>query len=397
MKFATVDLFAGCGGMSLGFEMAGFTSVVAVERDEWAASTYRANHPDVTVIQEDVTHLRDESSLRLDGRRGEADILGVIGGPPCQGFSLSGDRDPKDPRNSLFMDFIRVVSVVSADFFVMENVTGLLSMRTANRRKVVDIIQEVADEARYATEVLRLTASDFGVPQNRERVFVIGIREGYPFAPSGLHPLPTTPGRARLTVDDAISDLPELKAGEGSSPAPYTKDPVTDYQRWAREGSGSVWNHVAMRHTDRLVRRFQEIDPGMSVKDMKGVHAQRQRGNPQVASGKAFGQNNMRVFGDRPAPTIPASFQSNFIHPTAHRNFTAREGARIQSFPDSYVFQGERTVMSWEKRLSQYQQIGNAVPPLLASAIGSQLVRYFKRPLDASTGPARFVQDRIKL
>ena len=134
-----------------------------------------------------------------------------------------------------------------------------------------------------------------------------------------------------------------------------------------------------MRHSDRLIERFKQIKEGQSLKDVGEEHMQRKRGDASVISGKVYSQNNMRPYGDRPSPTIAASFQSNFIHPYLNRNYTAREAARLQSFPDYYVFKGKRTTMSWEKNISQYQQIGNAVPPLLAKAIAENFIKYFKK------------------
>jgi len=134
-----------------------------------------------------------------------------------------------------------------------------------------------------------------------------------------------------------------------------------------------------MRHTPRLIERFSHIGFGESVADVAEEYQQRQRGDATKISGKVYSQNNMRPFPDKPSPTIPASFQSNFVHPYLNRNYTAREGARLQSFPDDYVFLGKRTTMSWEKNLSQYQQIGNAVPPLLAKAIAEKLIQYLSR------------------
>lgn len=133
-----------------------------------------------------------------------------------------------------------------------------------------------------------------------------------------------------------------------------------------------------MRHTARLIERFSQIGFGQSVADVSEEFQQRKRGNANVVSGKVYSQNNMRPFPNKPSPTIPASFQSNFIHPFLNRNYTAREGARIQSFPDTYIFCGKRTTMSWEKNLSQYQQIGNAVPPLFAKAIAENIKSYFE-------------------
>ena len=171
-------------------------------------------------------------------------------------------------------------------------------------------------------------------------------------------------------------DLPKLKAGEGQDECDYTMDAQNDYQRWARTNSKKVYNHVTMRHTARLVERFSHIGFGQSVADVNQEYQQRQRGDASKISGKVYSQNNMRPYPNKPSPTIPASFQSNFIHPFENRNYTAREGARLQSFPDTYVFCGKRTTMSWEKNLSQYQQIGNAVPPLLAKAIAGTILEF---------------------
>ncbi len=365
-----VDLFAGCGGFSQGFKKAGFESVLAIEIDQWASETYAANHPDTKVVTEDVRKVMVQS-LKL------SNIDGVIGGPPCQGFSLSGNRDAKDPRNSLFMEFVRFVHELQPKFFVMENVLGLLSMKTRENRPVSEIIYEEFTKAGYNVTHVVLTASDFGVPQSRQRVFFIGLRADLPFNAIQLNPFNGKGVRTAVNLWDAISDLPALSAGEGEEEQGYASAAQNDYQKTIRAGSKVVRNHAAMRHTSRIVERFKQIGYGQSVKDVSPEHSQRKRGDATAISGKVFSQNNMRPRPDRPCPTIAASFQSNFIHPYSHRNFTAREGARIQSFPDSYVFKGKRTTMSWEKHLSQYQQIGNAVPPLLAEAVATTISEYF--------------------
>ena len=174
-------------------------------------------------------------------------------------------------------------------------------------------------------------------------------------------------------------DLPQIDSGEGSEFIEYSQEPKSNYQKWARSNSNGVYNHIAMRHTKRLIERFKNINFGQSVADVDERHQQRKRGDASKISGKVFSQNNMRPYPNKPSPTIPASFQSNFIHPFLNRNFTAREGARLQSFPDTYIFCGKRTTMSWEKNLSQYQQIGNAVPPLLGKAIAENIIQYFKK------------------
>ncbi len=369
-----IDLFAGCGGLSLGFEMAGFKVLAAVEMDEWASETYQKNHTDTKMIKSDITKVQYLSDI-VDK---ETIVDGIIGGPPCQGFSLSGNRDKNDPRNSLFMEFVRFVRFFKPKFFVMENVTGILSMKTKDNHFVKDIILKEFSDVGYNVEIFKLNAADFGVPQSRTRVFFIGLEKSIPFDKNKIEPKGFTFGDDQRTIDDAIMDLPKIEAGEGEAVMNYTSRPFTKYQEWARKNSDMVYNHIAMRHTPRLVERFAQIKFGQSVADVSQEFQQRKRGNAKIISGKTYSQNNMRPFPNKPSPTIPASFQSNFIHPHFNRNYTAREGARLQSFPDDYIFYGKRTTMSWEKHLSQYQQIGNAVPPLLAKAIATSIINYLK-------------------
>jgi len=366
-----IDLFAGCGGFSLGFESAGFNTVLAIEIDQWASDTYRKNHPKTQLVTGSIRDINPLDYLSPE------DVDGIIGGPPCQGFSLSGNRDPKDPRNSLFMEFVRFVKWMSPKFFVMENVTGILSMKTRDKRLVSDIIKKEFMQIGYRLCVTTLNASDFGVPQSRQRVFFFGVRNDIPFSSIRLIPRPEQ--KLSLSLWDAISDLPQIEAGAGTEIQDYATPPANAYQALMRNSSNVVYNHVAMRHTPRLIERFRQIRYGQSVKDVTPEHGQRKRGDATSVSGIVFSQNNMRPYPDKPCPTVAASFQSNFIHPYLNRNFTAREGARIQSFPDDYLFLGKRTTMSWEKYLSQYQQIGNAVPPLLAKAIAGSISEYLSK------------------
>lgn len=370
-----IDLFAGCGGLSTGFEMAGFDIPLAVEKDEWASETYQFNHKKTKVITGDITKIKNVKKYFNKNTK----IDGVIGGPPCQGFSLSGKRDPKDPRNSLFMDFVRIVKEVKPKFFMMENVPGILSMKTAKNESVVELIMDEYKKAGYNAKYEILNAAEFGVPQTRMRVVFIGIREDIKFDEKDLFPKGKYFDKKQVTIKQAIMDLPQLEAGQGSEEQEYSCKPQNDYQKWARNKGKIIYNHVAMRHTDRLIERFKIIKQGQSLADVPPEHMQRQRGDASKISGKVYSQNNMRPYGDKPSPTVAASFQGNFIHPYLNRNYTAREAARLQSFPDTYIFKGKRTTMSWEKNLSQYQQIGNAVPPLLAKAIANNLLKYLKK------------------
>ena len=362
--------------MSLGFEMAGLPTTVASEIDDWAGDTFEKNHPHTKLLRGDIRDIKNWDALVPSDIRNRVD--GIVGGPPCQGFSLSGNRDRHDPRNSLFMDFLHCVKHFRPKFFVMENVKGLLSMKTADGSSVIEIILNEFSKAEYKTSYSILNSAWFGAPQLRERVFIIGVAEKYPFNESLIFPQQEVQFDDYVTVEMAISDLPPIESGEGSERQEYHSPPRNDYQIWARQNSEGVFNHVAMRHTDRLIERFKVIKAGQSVADVSEEHSALKRGNPKIKSGKVFGQNNMRVFPSLPSPTVAASFQSNFIHPHLNRNFTAREGARLQSFPDNYIFMGRRTTMSWEKSLSQYQQIGNAVPPLLAKAIAINISQYFE-------------------
>lgn len=368
-----IDLFAGCGGLSLGFEMEGFNIPLAIEKDEWASETYRANHKNTKVITGDITQILNLDELLPK----DMTIDGIIGGPPCQGFSLSGNRDKNDPRNSLFMEFVRFVKFYKPKFFVMENVTGILSMKTKNNESVKDLILKEYNDAGYNVKICKLNAAEHGVPQARVRVVFIGIRNDIEFIEEKIGPKPTYLGDKQITIEQAIMDLPQIESGQGEETMEYATSPSNDYQKWVRKNSKKVYNHIAMRHTKRLIERFEQIGYGESVANVSEEHKQRKRGDASKVSGKTFSQNNMRPYPNKPSPTVPASFQSNFIHPFINRNFTAREGARLQSFPDTYIFHGKRTTMSWEKNLSQYQQIGNAVPPLLANAIAKSILKYF--------------------
>lgn len=363
----SIDLFSGCGGLTKGFSMAGIKSILASDIDENCQKTFFRNFPEVPFICKDITDItKDEVDELIDGQ--SPDI--IIGGPPCQGFSLANKRRNKvkdDPRNRLFYGFVKFLNWYSPKAFVMENVKGLLSMQNgAVFQTVLDELGNAGDFGGYDIAHKVLLASDYGVPQNRERVIIIGTRRDLHLTPT--HPQPTT--ECKISVDEAISDLPQIESGQGREVMTYPTEPQNEYQALMRRNIAYVTNHIAMRHTPRLIERFKAIKQGQSLIDVWETHGSVKRGAPNEKSDVKFGQNNQRLYGNLPAPTIAASFQSNFVHPHLNRNFTAREGARLQSFPDDFIFEGMRTKMSWEKGLSQYQQIGNAVPVLMAKAIG---------------------------
>jgi DNA (cytosine-5)-methyltransferase 1 len=391
-----IDLFAGAGGFGLGFEMAGFSVPLSIEIDAWACDTLRYNRPNLTIVQNDIRNFNTESKVK-EICMFNPDI--IIGGPPCQGFSIAGppQKDPKDPRNSLFTNFAQWIKFLEPKAFVMENVKGLLSRKNTEGLKVINIIKKTFQELGYFVEVWNLNASEYGVPQIRERIFIVGNKMGKELGiPSKTHSLKllyssqsqlsvfdNTSIAPAITLWEAISDLPKLDAREGSEKQYYHLEPQNSYQAWARKSSDLLYNHVAMKHSKRLVERFQHIGWGESSADVPEEHGARRRSGNGELSNKAYDQNNRRLNPYKPSHTIAASFYANFIHPFQHRNLTAREGARIQSFPDNYRFLGKKTVVSHkllhrekrfdEKFLCQYNQIGNAVPPLLAKAIAHHL------------------------
>jgi len=394
-KPIAIDLFAGAGGFSLGFGMAGFDVPVSLEIDAWACDTLRHNHSHRRVLQADIRDFRFQATIK-GAALSKPDIL--IGGPPCQGFSIAGPavKDPLDPRNSLFVNFAQWVEALQPSAFVMENVKGLLSRYNANGERVINIIRQTFADLGYFVEVWLLNAAEYGVPQTRERIFVVGHHHSSAIEEpeetnllpesalqeTGL-PLFDTAQCPAVTLWEAISDLPELSEGEGEEEHAYGGPPLTQYQEWARGEHDALFNHVAMRHSKRLVSRFEQIRWGESSSDVAPEFGARRRNGQGALSGAKYDQNNRRLHPNKPSHTIAASFYANFVHPFQHRNLTAREGARLQSFPDWYRFQGKKTVVSHkllqredrldEKFLCQYNQIGNAVPPLLARAVALHL------------------------
>jgi DNA (cytosine-5)-methyltransferase 1 len=407
MKMLKVlDTFAGAGGFSLGFELAGCAVVGGIEVDSWASETFAHNHKDALVIARDIQLISDDE-LRDNFANRRPDIL--LGGPPCQGFSIcrKNSGDPTDPKNSLFVEFLRVAKALQPDYVIMENVPNIEKARTHSGELVIGIIERELKALGYHVAHSVLEATDFGIPQIRKRLFVV----------ASLHelakPFPNATHCVRGAIDDlfggslercptlweAISDLPPLEAGEGSDIQDYTQEPRNEYQQVLRERSERLWNHTAMRHSKRMVERFSAMACGQSVSDVaKHLRPLKRNGNGEI-SGKVYDQNNRRMHPDRPCHTVPASFYANFVHPHQHRNFTPREGARIQSFPDSFLFKGKPTVVSQkllaregrtdEKHLCQYNQIGNAVPPMLAKALADNLLAQVKMEMETDYACSR--------
>ncbi|WP_255869537.1 DNA cytosine methyltransferase [Arthrobacter jinronghuae] len=339
-----IDLFAGVGGMSLGFRHAGFGTVVANEIDPSIAASYGMNHPKTNVITEDITNL-DLGAVfgEFNGR-----VDGVVGGPPCQGFSQKGHRKTiNDPRNYLFRSFFEVVKVVEPKFFVMENVPNLL---TNENGLFAAEIRELFETAGYHVTMRVLSAAELGIPQFRRRAVIVGSKKSQ---------IDLTPPRVSKTVTvwDAISDLNFLGSGEGVFEQSYRESPQSKYQSELRAGSKALFNHVATRHSPLALERMALVPEGGDRTSLPAHHLTR-----SIYSGTWA-----RMERELPSVTITTRFDTpssgRFTHPLLDRAITVREAARLQSFPDSFVFHGNKT--------SQMKQVGNAVPPLLAKHVAS--------------------------
>lgn len=365
-----LELFAGAGGMMLGLEEAGFTTLLANEVHAHPCMTLRRNFPETPVVEGSIRDFSASQLFRAAGydRMPEVDL--IAGGPPCQGFSNAGMKDPSDPRNTLIGDFIRIVNEVRPRGFLLENVTGLINLR---RGRLWDNVAQELDGLGYKFHVAVLHAADYGVPQMRKRLIVLGARdEAPPPHPDPTH-APAMSGELRLfgpaetyvNCGEALGDIPTI--APGVTRISYDIEPVTKYQKRMRSGSTRLLNHVASKHNARTVEYLSLFPPGGTTLDLP-IH---------LRTGK---QGVQRWPLDGLARTVTTA-PEDFIHPTVNRIPTIRELARIQSFPDRFEFMGQRTAGNQQRRLSycsQSQQVGNAVPPLLAEAVGKAIISHFE-------------------
>lgn len=347
-----IDIFSGAGGLSLGAEMAGLEIPYAIEKDRNAATTYQRNHPDTQVLCDDI-HDIDPLALNLLERP-----FIVFGGPPCQGFSTSNTktRTLKNPNNSLFEEFVRFVSVLQPDWFLFENVSGIVSFEHG---KTLQQIRSCFENLGYTLSSNKiLMASDYGVPQNRNRFILVGNRNGVQFE----FPTPYLP---KISVEQAIGDLPLLDNGQMSEDLPYAQplNRVNEYARLMRRGSRRATQNYVSRNEDYVIERYRYIRQGHNWRDIPDDLMQNYADKNNCHSG----------IYKRLDPTVPSIVISNYrknmlIHPYQDRGLSVREAARLQSFPDTYVFCGSLMYIQ--------QQIGNAVPPLLAKAVFEKILEY---------------------
>lgn len=340
-------------GLGTGFSKAGFNIVSANDVWEPAARTYMANHPNTKFIIKDIAQINGNTLLDGTGYKKE-DIDVIIGGPPCQGFSTLGKRFIDDPRNKLFKEYVRIVNDIKPKFFVMENVAGILSMQDG---KVLENILSSFKEIGYVVEKRLLNAAEYGVPQTRERTIFIGTRLNieikYPkktFSLTGDNGLPMA-----ITFKEAVGDLPLSETEEITN---YITEPQNSYQRLIRGSSQKITNHKPPIHNEKAKKMMSLIPEGSSAWEVDMPE--------ELKPTSGFGNTYARLNSNQPGMTITRNFScissSRCIHPFVNRGLTAREAARIQSYPDDYEFYGSKTDIQIE--------IGNSVPPLLAEEIG---------------------------
>ena len=366
-----ISLFAGAGGCSLGFQQAGFNVLFATDIDDNAVASYRHNFPETPCVAGDVRDLGPEALLERVGLRpSELDIL--LGGPPCQGFSSAGMKLGEDPRNSLVRHYVRLLEGMRPKWFIMENVEGLLT--NDGGMHVRDAV-EAFIQAGYAVNLEKVYAQGYGVPQRRKRVLIVGNRLGHDF----IFPEAVTLfsgnifRKGEVTFSTATSDLPPATTEAGKS-LQHTGPPNNELQAYLRGNAKTVTDHFSPALSEMQLERVRGLAPGQTMKDLPEhlQHASFQKrafrrvmdGTPVERRGGAP-SGLKRFFADEPSLTITSAATREFVHPKEDRLLTLRECARLQTFPDSFVFAGSAA--------SRIQQIGNAIPPILARTVADHI------------------------
>lgn len=345
-NYNVIDLFSGCGGLSFGFLRAGYEVILGVDNDEKALETFRLNHPHAEIANIDL--FRQDFLQQLDDVISAKSVDIVIAGPPCQGFSLTGPRKFDDPRNGLYLSVLKTIAHYNPKAFVIENVPGLASMYDG---KIKDEIIKRCEEMGYRVKMKILLAADYGVPQKRRRVFFVGIRNDYG---NFEFPKPIFNENNYVSCEEAIGDLPSRKNTYGEEVDNYSSVPTTKYQKSMRSKSGRLHNHVASKHTEKIINVISLVPDGGNHKDLpEGVGGHRK-----------FNEAWTRYNSKKPSKTIDTGHRNHF-HYKWDRVPTVRENARLQSFPDTFIFLGSRT--------QQNRQVGNAVPPLMAKSVAEKI------------------------
>jgi DNA (cytosine-5)-methyltransferase 1 len=394
-NYTFIDLFAGCGGLSEGFYKCGYKALLHLEIDSVACETlktrmkyygYDNKEIDDAVLCADITG--ENIIAEIDNRVKETVDI-IIGGPPCQAFSSVGraqspDSMNNDPRNYLFENYLKILNHVKPKMFIFENVKGILTAKPKGVKIFERIIREMSETYNVVDDagVVLLNAADYGVPQIRERVILIGVRKDIDYINvnqiySDIRKTNSNDDENLpdyFTVKDAIADLPKLLPGESANKViAESKNTKNAYLEKISNDSSLVYNHEARKHNAQDIERYRILSShkNWQLKDLQNVRPDLVHHDP-----KHFGNRYTVQEWDKPGKTVVAHLYKDgnlFIHPDPEqaRTFTVREAARIQSFPDDFVFEGSRT--------QQYKQVGNAVPPLMAEAFAKTLKNYLDK------------------
>lgn len=400
--FNVLDLFSGAGGMAEGFLQAGFRIPNACDFSAEVALTYKNRHQqlgytDLNFYQGDIRKIAKPKKIKefLEGN----EISVIVGGPPCQGFSLTGKRNQEDPRNYLFIDYLKIVRIVKPKYFVIENVEGILSFKVSGLKAlsrtvydnvtVPEVIVKEAEKIGYSVKYKLLNAKNYGVPQNRPRVIFLGHQiKRVKGKVIDIVPPPEFPAiqDVTITVSQAISDLRFLKNGE-TAESYNSRFKTSAYQSALKNGltpningfgvrACSLANHSASNHTEKVIKRFKKLKPDESISQLLNRIDEHEL--------EEFNTKKYRctkLHRDRVSPTV-LTLPDDIIHydPQNPRILTVRELARLQSFDDSFEFLGKRTTGGERRKheTPQYTQVGNAVPPLFANAIANEIMKALK-------------------
>jgi len=373
-----LDLFCGIGGLSLGFQRSGFDLIGGVDIWEDAARTFEQNHNGQRCLVANISET-DPNEVSEFFDRDVHDLDLIVGGPPCQGFSTVGKRDAADPRNSLWRYYLNFVSAAKPKAVLLENVEGLVVM---DRGGVCENIIRGFASIGYKAKWKLLRSADYGVPQLRKRVIFMAWRDG---VSQPMFPLSTV--SKYVSVGEAIFDLPALGPGEVSTT--YDESPQTKFQKTRRGRCRTLRNHQAANHPPHLVEILSHIPDGGNRKSIPD-HLQPKSG---------FHNSYARLASNKPAVAITSNMRkpssARATHPIQNRGLTVREGLRLQTFDDSFQVLGSRT--------SQYLQVGNAVPPLLANALALEMLKALSTsprpviPLTAKRSPRQSVRENPSL
>ncbi len=360
-KLTCIDLFSGAGGLSKGFLDAGYRIAVGVDNDDAALKTFALNHEGAVAMNADLS--KQETFDAIKNAVGSNEIDVIIAGPPCQGFSLTGPRNFDDPRNKLYLAVIEMVRQFKPKGFIIENVPGMATMYDG---KVKDEVLRRFRQMGYNIDCKILCAADYGVPQIRKRLIYMGVRKDIG---SPAFPEPTVDKDHYVTCREALSDLPSREQELGVEEDVYTCEPQTGYQKKMRGNCNVLYNHVATNHKQFVKDTIALVPEGGNYKDLPEGWGESRK----------FHEAWTRYHGDLPSRTIDTGHRNHF-HYEYNRVPTIRENARLQSFPDSFVFVGTKT--------QQNRQVGNAVPPLLGEALANELSRIIKE----GTVPAKIIK-----